>query len=378
MDYLVPDVPYRFCLVDYFGDAEGLDWHMRMLVIPSGQGDARWVWATPDYEVQAGDLSEHRVIPLVGGRPLPAQQAQATYAFDAFGPGELDDVVARARALAALLGFRDAGVEVPSGEQWRVADPSHPSFGLVVPAVALLDPDCVRVEGDRGLVCIEGEGRDPAWTFMQRVGDDKVEAWRAQITSGAGRDPRVLPLRTVAGGQPERSETSALDSWRCAKTPHSPHRGPPAAVEFFESLRASGLTTVTHHANFVKRSGIPPRGHVAREHEALCEILRLMSCHDQLDISSLASGELSVRRLLVLEAAVSRNPRNPDFDGLDIITSARVNDVGAIQTQKFTEWVSSVQKDEAVVLKAGRQLREERAAEGRRSNNNKKKEEGQS
>ena len=41
---------------------------------------------------------------------------------------------------------------------------------------------------------------------------------------------------------------------------------------------------------------------------------------DQLDVSSLVSAELLVRRVFQIELAVDRNPKSPDFEGLDAIT----------------------------------------------------------
>ena len=60
------DVPEVQVLVDFFGDADGLFWHHRLLL---QQGpDSRWIWATPDLDVKHGLLSRHRVMPLLRTR----------------------------------------------------------------------------------------------------------------------------------------------------------------------------------------------------------------------------------------------------------------------------------------------------------------------
>eukprot|EP00969_Alexandrium_andersonii_P126857 5606931-Alexandrium_andersonii.AAC.1 len=63
------------------------------------------------------------------------------------------------------------------------------------------------------------------------------------------------------------------------------------------SPRAAGHTLSTHHIDFAKRSGVPETGGVAREHQHLCECLRLLATHDQLDGAALARMELFGRRL---------------------------------------------------------------------------------
>ena len=61
----------------------------------------------------------------------------------------------------------------------------------------------------------------------------------------------------------------------------------------------------------------------------------------------------------MMEIAISRVPKNPDWQGLEKILSKPVKDMGALETTHFHSWLSTVQKEEAQVLKQGRLLREE-------------------
>ena len=54
-------------------------------------------------------------------------------------------------------------------------------------------------------------------------------------------------------------------------------------------------------------------------HRALCEALRLMHSYDQVDASSLATGEHLTRWMIQTEMVVERNPMQPDYTGLDIV-----------------------------------------------------------
>ena len=55
-------------------------WHHRMLLVDLGSG--RWIWATPVYPVQVGDLVGSRVRALQRGSAVPRLDG-AIYAFDA-------------------------------------------------------------------------------------------------------------------------------------------------------------------------------------------------------------------------------------------------------------------------------------------------------
>ena len=54
-------------------------------------------------------------------------------------------------------------------------------------------------------------------------------------------------------------------------------------------------------------------------HTALCTILRFLVTIDQLDPLNTLAAELLVRYLAMLEAACDRNPKQPDWEGLDVL-----------------------------------------------------------
>ena len=114
-----------------------------------------------------------------------------------------------------------------------------------------------------------------------------------------------------------------------------------------------------HHQDFVKRSGIAERGGVAREHSVHTEVLRIAMTQDQLQLSQLSSFGYIVRRMIMIETAVSRVSWSLDWDGLDMMLSTTLTDAGAVDVTKFSSWIAGVQKDQARVLKQGRLLREE-------------------
>ena len=52
--------------------------------------------------------------------------------------------------------------------------------------------------------------------------------------------------------------------------------------------------------------------------------------------------------------------------GLDTVLSPLVDGGGAVQTKTFTGWVAQQQKEDAVVMKGARMLREERESDDQR------------
>ena len=141
------DVDARQCLVDFFDDPNQLRWHHRLLLIAGGGNDGKWICATPDFDIQVIDLSCHRVIPLRRHQVLPPGNAHETYAFDAFEPGEYEELMRSARDLALILGFEKAVQPADGFGVWRVADTAAGLlFGTEVPHDALGDDTLVIVK----------------------------------------------------------------------------------------------------------------------------------------------------------------------------------------------------------------------------------------
>ena len=91
-----------------------------------------------------------------------------------------------------------------------------------------------------------------------------------------------------------------------------------------------------------------------------------MQFYDQYDMCNSAGVEQLIRQVVQYERAVNRNPKQPDFKGLDLIMSSVIDESGAVQVRRFEKWLAEAQKDEAIVLKGGRLWREEVAADAKR------------
>ena len=325
------DIPQKQCLIDFFDDADGFCWHHRVLLYSSGNKDGRWIACSPDHDLEVLDLSRHRVLPLARAGPYPRdREAEGIYKFDPVPADALEDIFRRAKDLAEMVGFPlAAGTLVETG-RWRLSDSAGTMFGALVPTEAFAAEDATVVRGEVGLVKIEG-----AWTAMELVRDDGVSAWRERKANGGGIDGRLLPLGRDAHGRRYRYEVEAAALWKNSKEEDFPLKGSKVVHEFFDSLRSAGHSLQQHHLDFVKRSGVADKGHIAREHWATTEALRLFATHDQFDLSMSAGADLMARRLVMMEMAVARNPRNPDWDGLDVVMSHRVSETGGAVVANF-------------------------------------------
>ena len=96
------------------------------------------------------------------------------------------------------------------------------------------------------------------------------------------------------------------------------------------ALRSSGFTgLIDYHPEWVRNSGISDRSAIAPEHKFLLKLMRSVFEIDPLDVNSLSSGGLIIRRIFQIEMATKRNPKQSDFAGLDIMVGTQIDNIGA-------------------------------------------------
>ena len=101
------------------------------------------------------------------------------------------------------------------------------------------------------------------------------------------------------------------------------------------------------------------------EHRNICETLRLGFCIDRLRLSHLAAFEQFCRRLVQIEIAAAKNPKHPDFSGLDVIVDGPVSSGVAARVHGFTHWIMEQQRERATILKQNCLYAEEQTAQSR-------------
>ena len=120
---------------------------------------------------------------------------------------------------------------------------------------------------------------------------------------------------------------SAPDSWEkyLARASDGKAGGPRLLVDLRDqddirllATRDSGQSSYDEQcAAWLRKSGVPEKSSAAREHRGISIASRLLPSFDQADAANSAAAELLSRRLLQIEAATRRNPRQPDLEGLD-------------------------------------------------------------
>ena len=126
-------------------------------------------------------------------------------------------------------------------------------------------------------------------------------------------------------------------------------------------MEEAGLTLNSHNVQWVRSSGVSEHSAPARSHRTYCKILRHLLFIDQLDGGQILGAEFLAREIIKVETAVGRNPKCPDWEGLDFISGNRLTETGAVEARGSNQRLSAAQKDHALILKQGRLLREERA-----------------
>jgi len=354
----VLDVDVRQCLIDFYEDP--IPWHHRLLLV-KGEG-LNWIWLTPDGEVQRGSLAEHRVVALRRGGAYPAQQAwEGVYGFDPLTAAELEGYLADARVLANILGF--PGVEeeaaAPRAARWYVSDAASQQFGAELPPEAVVNPAVFVRRGDAALVEVDG-----SWTTACCiVPPDTWADYQVRTADGKARDPRLLGDVRDQDGARHLTFKEALLRTKEVSLKGFPLKGPRAAPELLLAIRDAGQAGYDDHCTtWLRKSGVSDKSAAAREYRCICIALRLLQTYDQIDAANSAAAEFLSRRLMQIEAATRRNPRQPDFEGLDGILDVALDEAGSAILPRFTEWVGKQQQAEAQILKAGRQWREEQAS----------------
>ncbi|CAK0863104.1 unnamed protein product, partial [Prorocentrum cordatum] len=200
----------------------------------------------------------------------------------------------------------------------------------------------------------------PSWTGRRSsCRRSRRAAWRT--SRGARR--RTSATRALGDHHDEAGLRSlrlseAVALMRDADQPNFFLAGVRGVKDFLDSV-AAGPDVTSHQAEWERLSGVGEGSAVNHVHRNLCEVIRLMHSWDQVDLSMLASAELLVRWMIQTEIAVERNPRHPDYSGLDVVISAPVNAAGRASTSRFNTWVTDRPKERATIWKQGRLYRAE-------------------
>ncbi|CAE8678756.1 unnamed protein product, partial [Polarella glacialis] len=337
-------------LVEFPADPDGFFWHHRILL--KRIAGPTWLALTPDLDICRHNLETSRHLVLERAAHFPAAQRAFVYAFDPIDRAALEGFKRIAATQAALLG--DGGdVEVQSF-LWVICDVNRPDYGNAVDSRMVNDPLTGVAFEAKGIVKMGNEE-----VFVEKVQADQLAAWAAKTVKDAG-DIRLLGDHRDAAGKRKLDLSSAVAMMRESKIDDFPLQGVRACREYLSAISEGPGNIVSYHSEWVRLSGVNEASAVCHTHRTLAETLRLLVSFDQVDLSNMAGGEQLVRWIIQIETAVERNPKLPDFSGLDIVTGATTTAEGKALAPKFGEWITERMKSRATIWKSQRQYNEER------------------
>lgn len=340
------DIAEPQILIEYPNDGAGCYWHHRILLKKLSAGV--WLAATPDGDPQQHDLNVESYKVLERNAMFPIAQRPYVYGFDPLPCAQLLALKRLAMVQAQLVGTDELGE--PEVEQWVLAEVGHARFGQPVPEAELDNSVLGRVNGvaeiDGVEVFIElvGVGQVPSSSIVQ---ESATEELRLLGLHRCDDGSRLLTLRDAV----PLLRVSPFDDWKLP--------GPRAAKEWISAVRDGPGDFTVYHAEWVRRSGVAESSAVAHIHFVLCEVLRVAISYDQVDMSNLMAFEIIVGRVVQDETAVGRNPRHPDYGGLEVAMQAPIGQRGAATAAGFKSWITDRLREQANIYKQARLWNEE-------------------
>jgi len=400
--------PGDFIFVHYEADPEL--YHERMLLAEITP--LRWVVATPDADVYPMDLSTPpllgvRSCPPGGDRHLPVGfMARDCYRFEHGEMGVptqavrnmlIADGTALARQLRAAAGVGEhvappplgppedpggpppppleAGVPPPivgAPPPAQVVEPANDGFPWVVDEyvtghelgdIVRLPPDAA-VRGRRALAFFHGPHPIVLWHLDASETIDEFKERRGRELSGD--DARTLPVRYSRDGRRHRDFQEAVEMLDPVEMADFPLSGPRTTHWALTAMAASTVGPMARHHRWVAEARIPSTDRSVYEHEVLSRFIELALCYDGLAIDNLASAELLVRRLQLIEHSHIDDPSSPNWEGARHFMGTGERRGGALVAPALEQFVAENLRGEAAIAKERRKARESRTMPGHR------------
>jgi hypothetical protein len=149
-------------------------------------------------------------------------------------------------------------------------------------------------------------------------------------------------------------------------TPHPIFEGPDAFFELSKSIAASAMEPPAFSAQFIQQSGANMKSTHAITYRYVLSAIHLMVSVDRLQGCRLASAQHLARWAMMLQRALRRNPKAPDFSGLDSYMLHAQDQNGVMATPLFDRHITEKQRVDGQFMKQMRLQRDEEAADEKR------------
>jgi len=222
--------------------------------------------------------------------------------------------------------------------------------------------------GQRGLLLHHGGAAIFALYLVEKEKVEVLERWR-------GDDLRVLPVRRV-GSERRREWVALADALREEPMEDFPVKGPRTARWRARYQMRTGGPRL-HHETWKARKRLTNNDFGVDMHETLSEVVEVMGCFDQGDVSNLAAMEVAYRKLQLIEHfwdeksldQAAQNARVPVDEVHAFVGGGRPS---SMVCPSLLDYVSRELERISGIKKNARKLREEAAA-GKKGQGNAKK-----
>jgi len=279
----------------------------------------------------------------------------------------------------------DVGLRLADDEVWICVDPTSDSYRV---GDAIQDRhirEGVQM-GLKGLIR-ESPGRTCFVARVPRGSTTEVEAFRSGWavetprgavgaktwglpTGGRGKAPagdsaddaRTLPVLKNSAGERFRDVKSVAEVMAQTDLADWPLEGPRTARWWWTEVSRTGMGPASRHQAWKHENKLNEDDHLCTTHEMLSEVVELMGCLDQLDLSNLASAESAIRHLQYVEHEVKKkveSKRAPDNSEYFLGRIRRTG--GCIIDPNLLKWVAERASRDSQILKEQRKAAEERA-----------------
>ncbi len=191
-----------------------------------------------------------------------------------------------------------------------------------------------------------------------RVAADTPQKGAAPAETQLAEDLRVLAVhyerdgrrfRRLADCEPDYFE-EVFGDW--------PLRGDRNTGNNMRDLRREDRTWLTHHEDWVSKSGVRQNDRSVHEHKALCTALHWGTVYDQLQLPNLAMAETLNNRRQLIEHAHEGHPEQPRWDGADDWVGYKNRGSGTLIDPKREQYVAARQSEKAKILEASIKAKE--------------------
>ena len=121
----------------------------------------------------------------------------------------------------------------------------------------------------------------------------------------------------------------------------------------------------SRHNKWVAECGIKHTDRLCYEHEVLSKAIDVSMVWDSSNVMNLWAFELLLRRVQLLEFAVSEDPQNPSYDGANHFMGSYDSAGGGYIAPSLQTYVAAELGKSTAILKEKRKARESKLARGR-------------